>query len=85
MLGNFSGSFDQWFIRAPDKAPYEKKRSSIAGAEEFKHSPSAALCPERCQAPWWVMAQGAAPPRTKYILIMGHSAPPKDLTNPASE
>lgn len=27
----------------------------------------------------WVMGQEPAPPRRKYIIIMGHSGPPKDL------
>lgn len=33
MLGNFNGNFDQWLIRAADKSPYEKKKSSIMGTE----------------------------------------------------
>lgn len=48
MLGNFNANFDQWLIRATDKAPYEK-RISIAQVQELKHSPAAPVCPERCQ------------------------------------
>lgn len=83
--GNFSSNFDQWFIGAPGQAPYEKKRSSTAGAEELKHSPPAALCPERGQAALWVMGQGQLLPeqKTSSLWVTLHLL--RTSTNPASE
>lgn len=80
MLGNFNGNFDQWLIRATEKTPYEKKKSSITQVQELNTDHRHHSAPRGANSSLNSnMGHKLALPRRKYIIVMAHPALLKDL------